>query len=230
MHILSEREKKWTEEQKEKMTKRLDEKLKKASNETKLIKKLLADSKSWNGPFTSGEEMIQVIKSRPDQEEFIVKTELAFFAHTHKTDKLQRPELFRQNKTTHEEKVENLLVLFSDDAEQSSATTANLITNADELIVLKGRTSTTASSSSNDIEVNRLFIVMWADNTSNFTQKGKLILRTRLGDIHQSLIPTEKPQILNVEVKGEWEYESRYNKFMLSNEKEISYAFKNSTA
>ena len=156
MHILSEREKKWTEEQKNKMTKRLDEKLKKASNETNLIKKLLADCKSWNRPFTLGEEMIQVIKSRPDQEEFIVKTELAFFSHTHKTDKLQRPELFRQNKITHEEKVENLLVLLCDYAEQSSATTANLPTNADVLKVLKGRTSTTAtSSSSNDIEVNR---------------------------------------------------------------------------
>ena len=116
MHMLTEREKKWTEGQKVKMKKKLDEKFKKGSNETNLMKKLLADCKSWNGPFTSGEEMITVIKSRPDQEEFIVKTELAFFAHTHKKDKIQRPELFRQNKITFE-KVENLLVLLSEDAE-----------------------------------------------------------------------------------------------------------------
>ena len=219
--------------------------------ETNLIKKLLADCKSWNGPFTSGEEMIQVIKSRPDQEEFIVKTELAFFAHTHKTDKLQRPELFRQNKITHEEKVENLLVLLCDDAEQSSATTANLPTNADVLKVLKGRTSTTAtSSSSNAIEVNRLCIVMWADNKSNYSwyvgymtnnETGQLIVDHTEREVNSSnktwrypskpdIRPVEKSQILNVEVKGEWEYESRYNKFILRNEKEISYAFKNSTA
>ena len=81
MHMLTEREKKWTEGQKVKTKKRLDEKFKKGSNETNLMKKLLADCKSWNGPFTSGEEMITVIKSRPDQEEFIVKTGLAFL-HT----------------------------------------------------------------------------------------------------------------------------------------------------
>ena len=41
--------------------------------------------KSWNGPFASGKEMIKVIKSRPDQEEFIVKTELAY-VYTRRTD------------------------------------------------------------------------------------------------------------------------------------------------
>ena len=70
--MLTERQKKWTEKQKVKMKKRLDEKFKKDSNKTNLIKKLLADCKSWNGPFSSGEEMIAVIKSWPDQEEFIV--------------------------------------------------------------------------------------------------------------------------------------------------------------
>ena len=109
MRILSERENKWTEEQKRKTREKLDEKLKKASNKTNLIKKLLADCKSWNGPFTSGDQMMRIIKSRPDQEEFIAKTELAYFAHTHKTDKIQQPELYSQNKITHGEKVENLL-------------------------------------------------------------------------------------------------------------------------
>ena len=36
-------------------------------------------------------------------------------------------------------------------------------------------------------------------------------------DIH----PVEKSQIINVAVKREWEYESRFNKFILTNEKEI---------
>ena len=38
MHMLTEREKKWTEKQKVKMKQRPDEKFKKASNETNLIK------------------------------------------------------------------------------------------------------------------------------------------------------------------------------------------------
>ena len=170
MRMLTEREKKWTEGKKVKMEKRLNEKFKKASNETNLIKKLLADCKSWNGPFTSGEEMITVIKSWHDQKEFIVKTELAFFTHTHKTDKIQRPELLRQNKITHKEKVENLFVLLSEDAEQSSATTANLPTNADVLKVLscQGGTYTAVISSNGKIEVNRLHAVMWADNNCKY--------------------------------------------------------------
>ena len=135
-----------------------------------MIKKLLADCKSWNGPFTPGKEIITVIKSWPDQEEFIVRTELAFFPHTHQTDKIQQPELFRQNKITHEEKLENLSVLLSEDAEQSSATTANFPTNADVLKVLscQGGTYTAVSSSSGSIEVNRLCVVMWADNNCRY--------------------------------------------------------------
>ena len=43
-------------------------------------------------------------------------------------------------------------------------------------------------------------------------------------DIH----PVEKSQILNVAVKGEREYESGFNKFILTNKKEIGYAFENS--
>ena len=34
---------------------------------------------------------------RPDKENFIVKTEIANFTHTHCSDKLQRPELYKQN-------------------------------------------------------------------------------------------------------------------------------------
>ena len=53
MHMLTERRR---EGQKVKMKNRLHEKFKKASHETNLIKKLLADCKSWNVPFTSREE------------------------------------------------------------------------------------------------------------------------------------------------------------------------------
>jgi len=52
-----------------------------------------------------------VMKDYPDKYEFIVKSEMAFFAHTHKADKIARPELFRLNGISHEEKLENLLIL-----------------------------------------------------------------------------------------------------------------------
>ena len=72
-----------------------------------------------------------VLKSRPDQAEFKVKTEMQFFSHTHKTDEVRNPELYRQNKVSHEEKMENLPVLLSSDNEKAKATIAYLPTNQD---------------------------------------------------------------------------------------------------
>ena len=141
----------------------------------------------------------------------------------------------------------------SDDAEQSSATTANLPTNKDVLNALsdQGRTRTTTTSSSNDIEVNRrLFVVMQADKNTKYLwyvgyltkdETGHFIVDHTEREVSSSnktwrypsepdIHPVEKSQILNVEVKGKWEYKSRNNKFILSNEKEISCVFKNSTA
>ena len=59
------------------------------------------------------------------------------FVHTHKTDKIQQPQLYRQNKTTHQSW--RTCLLLSDDAEQSSATTANLPMNKDLLDALSGQ-------------------------------------------------------------------------------------------
>ena len=49
----------------------------------------------------------------------------------HRSDKLQWKELYKLNGITFEEKLENLLVLLSDDSEQITATTANLANNQD---------------------------------------------------------------------------------------------------
>ena len=165
------------------------------------------------------------------------------FTYTHKTDKIQRQELFQQNKITHAVKVENLFVLLPEDSEQSPAATANLPTNADvlEMLSCQGGTYTAASSSSGSIEVNRLCVVMWADNNCMYIwyvgyltkdETGILIIDHTEREIDSSnkiwrfpskpdIHPVEKSQILNVAVKGEWEYESRFNKFILTNEKEI---------
>ena len=66
---------------------------------------------------------------RPDKENFIVTTEIANFAHKHCSDKLQRPELYKLNKISFEEKFKNLLLLLSDDCEQSMTIIANLLNN-----------------------------------------------------------------------------------------------------
>ena len=80
---------------------------------------------------------MSVLKATPDQEQFIVKTELAFLADTNKLDKIQRLELYKKNRITHDEKIENLLMLLSDNQSQVTATIANLPSNADTLKLLK---------------------------------------------------------------------------------------------
>ena len=89
---------------------------------------------------------------------------------------------------------------------------------------------------------------MWADNNCKYIwyvgyltkdETGRLIVDHTGREIDSSnkiwrypsksyIYPVEKSQILNVVVKGEWEYESRFNQFILTNEKEIGYAFENS--
>ena len=146
--------------------------------------------------------------------------------------------------------MKNLFVLLSEDAEQSSATTADLPTNADVLKVLSCQdgTYTAISTSSGSIEVNRLSVVMWADNNCKHIryvsyltkdETGRLIADHTEREIDSSnkiwrypskpdIHPVEKSQMLDVAVKGEWKYKSRFNKFILNNEKEIGYAFENS--
>ena len=84
--LLDEREAVWTDSQKKKVTsERIGEKLTKAGN-LNMIMKLLKDCKTWSGPVTSSNELINILKTHPGQQRFILRIELAYFMHTHKTE------------------------------------------------------------------------------------------------------------------------------------------------
>ena len=73
---------------------------------------------------------------------------MAYYAHTHKVDKMQRPELYRQNGICHSEKLENLLILLegsSTSTEVATATIANLPSNSEALKSLSHSPSAQAS-------------------------------------------------------------------------------------
>ena len=59
------------------------------------VLKLTETCKTWGGPCCSAEELKGVLKRNPDNEKKMVKTELSFYVHTHKADRLGRPELFK---------------------------------------------------------------------------------------------------------------------------------------
>ena len=56
-----------------------------------------------------------MLLAKLDSQGKIVKTELTFYCNTHKMDMLARPDLFKLNKITHLERLENLMILLTDD-------------------------------------------------------------------------------------------------------------------
>ena len=145
-NLLLDQEARWNAKQKSKLKSRIELKMVKKRNTMDHTKRLLTDFKTWHGPCTAAEELLEVLKRRPSQAEFIVKTEMAYYAHTHKVDKMQRPELYRQNGICHSEKLENLLILLEGSStEVATATIANLPSNSEALKSLSNSPSAEAS-------------------------------------------------------------------------------------
>ena len=139
--LFDERENQWMTNQRKACKERTKLKLQKAVNLNDMVMWLLSDCKSWRGQVTSTVEILEVLKRNPDKQKFILRlrTELAYFTDTHKTEKIQRPDLFRQNVISIEEKLENFCILLSDNAEIRTATIANLPTNEDGFKALRNK-------------------------------------------------------------------------------------------
>ena len=75
------------------------------------------------------DELCHILTQKPDQERFIVRTDITFFAHSHKAEKIARTSFFHLNVISHEEKLENLLLLLSDDDRYATKSMVSLPTN-----------------------------------------------------------------------------------------------------
>ena len=75
------------------------------------------------------DELCHILTQKPDQERFIVRTDITFFAHSHKAEKIARASFFHLNGISHEEKLENLLLLLSDDDRYATKSMVSLPTN-----------------------------------------------------------------------------------------------------
>ena len=87
-------ERRWNAKQKSKLKARFELKMAKKRSATDHSKKLLADCKTWSGPSTTAEELLEILSKIQGQTEFIVKTKMAYYANTHKTDKMQYLKLY----------------------------------------------------------------------------------------------------------------------------------------
>ena len=176
----------------------------------------------------------------------VVNTELTHYVHTHKADKIARPELFKLNGISHEEKLENLAILL-DDSDTSTSTIANLPTSDDVFAILAPSVTTAAPSSGP--KMNGLCVVVWAGvgGNSNYTwylgyAKNETVSGYEIDHLHrddansdrlwkypvvEDLQVAEKDQVLECDVDGEWDFDARMPKFTLSNASNIINMFNN---
>ena len=246
--ILHGRENIWNEEQEEKMRERLDLKLTKAKKAKDYTKRLLQDCKSWNGLCTTVDELHEVLRGK-DNQLMILKTEMAYYAHTHKAEKIARKDLFKINNISFEEMLENFSILLDEEDNLSLSTVANLLTNEDMLKSLSNDVDTESTCKSNAIGINDLCVVVWqsADNkydwylgyVKSYIDGESYVIdhlqRVLPGSHHQWMYPkrediqtVELDQIIPFDVIGQWIFSPDYRKrfYTLENYKDISGAFK----
>ena len=131
--ILAKREASWTASQRVLLRERLQRKLAATKNQRDYVRHLLVECRRWGGPCSTVDELLAALRSNPDNDERIVRTELAFYKHSHSVDVAARPELFKLVRVSHTERLENLCVLLSDDSHKTSnsASIADLPTNTE---------------------------------------------------------------------------------------------------
>ena len=120
--------------------------MEKAKNQSQYVHKLLVLCKTWNGPAISIEELESILCQHPDSVEKIVKTELTYYKHTHHSENIAAPSLFKLNKISHEERLSNLCILLN--GQSTSFTT--LPKNKDELQVVQNNNQNQTTNSMDD--------------------------------------------------------------------------------
>ena len=201
--------------------------------------KLLRACKAWSGPVTSGEELRQCLSGRDDQQH-VLRTEMSYYAHTHKAERIANRDLYRLNGISFQEMLENLTILLQNvDDCGSTATTANLPTNSDVLKALaKHNCETTFVPAVEDefTKVNQMCAVLWQEDggyqwylgyVKEVSQNGQLLVDhlARVSsdskwkypsheDVHVQEMDPE--QIVPCEIKGKWDMATNLRKSLFS--------------
>ena len=243
--IVNEREEKWTAEQKLLHQQKIEEKMEKAKKQSQYVHKLLVQCKSWDGPVCSIEELDSILHKKPDLVEKIVKIELTYYIHTHRSNVIAAPSLFKVNKISHSERLSNLYILLNG---QSTSFTA-LPKNNDALRILQNINNDESPShdeKENLLDIGQMCVTLWNENGHAAWYLGYCIDVCQNGlytieHIHRvakdlSLkwkYPTrddtaqvDEEHILDCEIEGEWNITNRNNEFTLRNHNAINAKFR----
>ena len=197
------------------------------------------------------DELCDVMKGKDNQFK-ILKTEMAYYAHTHKAEKIACKQLFRINGISFEEMLENLSILLDDDASTSTSTIANLPTNEDALLSLKAPDNDVTMMEDTVppvVGINEMCVVVWQNCDSKYDwyigyvkslDKNGMYsidhLHRLLDGSHskwkypsrEDVQLVESDQIIKCDIHGQWDYsaDSRKRLFTVTNVKTICGEFK----
>ena len=218
----------------------IQEKIEKAKKSHDYVTKLLRACKAWSGPVTSGEELRQCLNGRDDQQH-VLRTEMSYYAHTHKAEKIANRSLYRLNGISFQEMLENLTILLENvDDCGSTATTANLPTNTDVMKALTKHTNreTTSITAVEDefTQVNQMCVVLWQEDNGyqwylgyikEVTSDGSLMvdhLARALKTSHskwkypsrEDIQEVSPEQIMRCKIEGDWDLQADARKRLFS--------------
>ena len=173
---------------------------------------------------------------------------MSYYVHTLKSSKIVDKSLFKLNKISYEEMLENLLILLDGEKHQSTATVANLPTNEAVLLSLHGKPPLAKSKATENL-VNSMCVVVWVDDGSYSWYLGYIKQHCEDQDSFEvdhltrvikssdtkwkypstpDIQIVERDQIVKFDIRGQWDMDpdNRKRLFTVENHKEINYASK----
>ena len=251
---LAEREATWNEGQKRLRQENDMKKSEKAKGVHAYQRRVLQNCKTWGGPCVSVDDLNQALLKAPD-EAFCVTQELTYYKLSHPTEYSANRHLFRVRGINHEEKMDNLRYILSneEDLEANKAKVGRLPSNKDVLAVLQ-------SSNSHDehrpeprreltVFINSVVAVIWIVNDRKTWYLGYI---TDLGDDDgdtytvdhlerlgngndlwrfpkkEDMCGVDIRQVIGIKPDYEWDVRNiRTQKMRLKNHKAIDEAVKN---
>ena len=244
--VLSARELEWDSNQRDKFKERLELKVTKAEKAAGFVKKLLQECKTWGGPATTVDELFSILTGK-DNQYHILRTEVSYYAHTNKAQRVTNKELYRVNGISYEDMLENLTILLDEEENSSIIPISSLPTISDVLKALASSSDTVPNQqTSMETTVNDMVAVIWQSKEGTFEWylgyvkkqvNGNLIidhLHRCIKNSHskwkypekEDIQMVEPAQIITCKIIGEWDLSTtRKRNYILDNIKTVSNAF-----
>ena len=178
---------------------------------------MLVACKTWGGPFTNVGELNLALQTS-ENPKHMVCTELSYMRQVHPMDIISQPALYRLNKITCGEQLENLLILLGD---TSSTAPLPLPTNDDIIDLISDIVVTPPTE---ELHVNDLVAVVWEEGVeqmiwylghiSSILDDGEHVMVEHLKGSRDCLswkrhdtqdFKTTIEQILDIAPVGEWD-------------------------